>query len=105
METLLFENRAWEKAKYPCFHMKEPKRFTITEIKNFKPIKKEIHLAIGYHHGKAERLGVDKWYLDIYFYEGRNCYGKIEIFNSIQEIKDYIQDKFNKIPILPKRWN
>jgi len=105
METLVFENRAWEKAEYPRLHMKDPERFKITEIQNSKPIEKEVHLAIGYHHGDAKRLGVDKWYLDIYFHEGRNCYGKIEIFNSIKEIKEYIKEKYNKIPVLPKRWD
>lgn len=105
LEKLIFENRAWEKAEYPRLHMKEPERFKITEMRNSRPIEKEIHLSIGYHHGESERLRVDKWHLDTYFHEGKDCYGKRKIFNSIQEIKEYIREKYKKIAILPKRWD
>ncbi len=105
VETLVFENRAWEKAEYPRLHMKDPERFKITEIQNSKPIEKEVHLAIGYHHGESQRLHANKWYLDIETYEYKNCYGETKIFSSLKDIKEYIQEKFSKIAIFPERWN
>lgn len=105
LETLMFENRAWEKAEYPCLHMKEPERFIVSETQDFRQTEKEVHLAIGYHHGESQRLHTSRWYLDIYYYEGRNCYGEIKMFNSLDEIKEYIKKTYNKNPIFPERWN
>jgi len=105
LENITFENRAWEEAEYPRLHMKEPEIFEFTKIKNFEPVTREIHLAIGYHRGRSQLSGTDKWYLDIETYKGNNCSGKTKIFSSINEIKEHIRNKYGKNPILPKRWN
>lgn len=105
LEQIVFENRAWVKAEYPRLHMKEPKRIKFTKIQNFEPVTKEIHLSIGYHHGESRRYGTDRWYLDVAIYEGTKCNGETKIFSSIKEIKEYIKKEYNKIPILPERWN
>jgi hypothetical protein len=96
LEKIVFENRAWEEAEYPRLHMKEPETFTFTEIQDFQPITREVSLVIEYHRVRS------KWLLEIYTYKGIRCDGTKEFFNSIQEIKDYIQKKYNKKTILPK---
>lgn len=103
LEKVYFENRAWTKPEYPRLHMKSPEKFKYTEIQNFEPIEREIHLEIVYHHGESERLRTDRWYLHIYIYNGKDCSGRFEIFSSIKEIKEYIKKKYNKEPILPER--
>lgn len=99
LEKIVFEDRAWIKAEYPRLHMKEPETLKFTKTENFTPIDKEIHLEIGYHRGKKT------WYLQIYYHQGLNCSGKVKFFSSIQNIKQYIRDNYDKDPILPERWN
>lgn len=102
LEKITFENRAWDKADYPRLHMKEPEKFKFTEIQNFEPITKEIHLSIGYHHGQSKRYGTNRWYLETLIYNRTRCNGKTEIFSSIEEIKEHIKTKYNKLPIFPE---
>ena len=94
IENLIFENRAWEEADYPRLHMKEPETFTHTKFENFKPQEREIHLSIGYHHGK------NRWHLSIYW----NNTGEMKFFSSVKEIAEYIKKTYNKNPIIPERW-
>ena len=105
LEDITFENRAWEKAQFPRLHMKEPEKFPFTKIINFEPVTREIHFVIGYHHGKSQRLGTEKWFLEIYMHEGKRCFGKMKIFGSLEEIRQHIKENFGKNPIFPTRWN
>lgn len=98
---LYFENRACEEAKYPRLRMKCPETFIHTEIQNFETVEKQIHLEIGYHHGRSQFLGTDKWFLDIDTFKGKRCYGETKLFNSIPEIKNFIQQEYKKDPIFP----
>jgi hypothetical protein len=102
LESIVFENRASKSAEYPRLHMKEPETFKFTKIRNFTTVEKEIHLSINYHRGRSQRSGSDSWVLDIYTYKGKNCNGKPKIFSSLQEIKDYIREKYKKEPIFPE---
>ena len=105
LDNITFENRAWINSEHPRLHMREPERIAFTKIKNFEPVTREIHLSIGYHYGRSQRSGTDRWYLGIDSYTGNNCCGKTKIFGSINEIKEHIKEKYGKNPILPKRWN
>ena len=94
-----FEDYAWKNAEYPRLQMKDSEIFKHTEIQNFESVEKNISFGIGYHHGR--RL----WYLDFYTHEGIRCEAITKLFSSIPKIKDFIREKYNKEPILPKRWN
>ncbi len=82
-ENIVFENRAWEEAKYPNLCMKEPEKFKYTEIENFIPREREVQLTIDFHHGKM------RWCLNIYY----NNTGELKFFDSVKQIVAYIKKK------------
>lgn len=75
--------------------MKDPETLRYTEIQNLTPFDKQVHLEIGYHIERG------RWHLTIYTHQGINCSRTTKLFNSIEEIKNYIKKTYNKNPILP----
>ena len=94
-ENIVFENRAWEEAKYPNLCMKEPEKFKYTEIENFIPREREVHLTIDFHRGRK------RWCLNIYY---NNNTGELKLFDSVKQIVEYIKKAYKKSSIIPEKW-